>query len=160
MTKITVNHNFTMPRTVNLCYIPWQHVIRYGKTVGELASSLLNAPWRKELLVLGGDVETNPGPVYGNLPEQAPMGTTRSSSAHSGFDFSCLGTESTFTVRVSSRRARRWRKLYIMLESTASLPSLHATFVACSTQISYCKRRTLRTRPWTGLRKTLPPDVV
>ena len=30
--------------------------------VGELAHSLLTAPWRKELLILAGDVETNPGP--------------------------------------------------------------------------------------------------
>ena len=30
--------------------------------MGELAPSLLTAPWRKELLVLAGDVETNPGP--------------------------------------------------------------------------------------------------
>ena len=38
-----------------------------GGTVGELVPSLLTAPWRKELLMLGGDVETNPGPytVYG-----------------------------------------------------------------------------------------------
>ena len=33
-----------------------------GETVGELAPSLLTAPWRKELLILAGDVETNPGP--------------------------------------------------------------------------------------------------
>ena len=33
-----------------------------GGTVGELAPSLLTAPWRKELLILAGDVETNPGP--------------------------------------------------------------------------------------------------
>ena len=35
--------------------------------MGELAPSLLTAPWRKELLMLAGDVETNPGPftVYG-----------------------------------------------------------------------------------------------
>ena len=33
-----------------------------GGTVGELAPSLLTAPWRKELLMLAGDVETNPGP--------------------------------------------------------------------------------------------------
>ena len=38
-----------------------------GGTVGELVPSLLTAPWRKELLILAGDVETNPGPytVYG-----------------------------------------------------------------------------------------------
>ena len=33
-----------------------------GGTVGELAPSLLTAPWRKELLMLAGDVESNPGP--------------------------------------------------------------------------------------------------
>ena len=33
-----------------------------GETVGELVPSLLTAPWRKELLILAGDVETNPGP--------------------------------------------------------------------------------------------------
>ena len=33
-----------------------------GGTVGELVHSLLTAPWRKELLILAGDVETNPGP--------------------------------------------------------------------------------------------------
>ena len=33
-----------------------------GGTVGELAPSLLTAPWRKELLMLAGDVEANPGP--------------------------------------------------------------------------------------------------
>ena len=33
-----------------------------GRTVGELAPSLLTAPWRKELLMLAGDVESNPGP--------------------------------------------------------------------------------------------------
>ena len=33
-----------------------------GGSVGELAPSLLTAPWRKELLMLAGDVETNPGP--------------------------------------------------------------------------------------------------
>ena len=32
-----------------------------GGTVGELAPSLLTVPWRKELLILAGDVETNPG---------------------------------------------------------------------------------------------------
>ena len=33
-----------------------------GGTVGELAPSLLTAPWRKELLMLAGDIESNPGP--------------------------------------------------------------------------------------------------
>ena len=33
-----------------------------GGAVGELAPSLLTAPWRKEQLMLAGDVETNPGP--------------------------------------------------------------------------------------------------
>ena len=33
-----------------------------GGTFGELAPSLLTPPWRKELLMLAGDVETNPGP--------------------------------------------------------------------------------------------------
>ena len=33
-----------------------------GGSVGELAPSLLTAPWRKELLMLAGDVESNPGP--------------------------------------------------------------------------------------------------
>ena len=33
-----------------------------GGTVGELVPSLLIAPWRKELLMLAGDVECNPGP--------------------------------------------------------------------------------------------------
>ena len=33
-----------------------------GGTVGELVPSLLTAPWKKELLILAGDVETNPGP--------------------------------------------------------------------------------------------------
>ena len=28
----------------------------------KLAPSLLTAPWRKEVLILAGDVETNPGP--------------------------------------------------------------------------------------------------
>ena len=38
-----------------------------GGTVGELAPSLLTAPCRKELLILAGDVEANPGPftIYG-----------------------------------------------------------------------------------------------
>ena len=30
--------------------------------MGELAPSLLTAPWRKELLMLAGDIESNPGP--------------------------------------------------------------------------------------------------
>ena len=30
--------------------------------MGELVPSLLTDPWRKELLMLAGDVETNPGP--------------------------------------------------------------------------------------------------
>jgi len=35
-------------------------------TVGELAPSFLNVLQRKQLLMLAGDVETNPGPsVYG-----------------------------------------------------------------------------------------------
>ena len=33
-----------------------------GGIVEELAPSLLTAPWRKELLMLAGDVESNPGP--------------------------------------------------------------------------------------------------
>ena len=33
-----------------------------GGTVEELAPSLLTAPWRKELLMLAGDIESNPGP--------------------------------------------------------------------------------------------------
>ena len=33
-----------------------------GGTVGELAPSLLTAPWRKQLLMLAGDIESNPGP--------------------------------------------------------------------------------------------------
>ena len=33
-----------------------------GGTVGELSPSLLTAPWRKELLMLAGDIESNPGP--------------------------------------------------------------------------------------------------
>ena len=39
-----------------------------GGTVGELAPSLLTAPCRKELLMLAGDVESNPGP-YTNYGE-------------------------------------------------------------------------------------------
>ena len=30
--------------------------------MGELAPFLLPAPWRKELLMLAGDIESNPGP--------------------------------------------------------------------------------------------------
>ena len=43
-----------------------------GGTVGELVPSLLTAPWRKELLMLAGDVETNPGPFtyYGKNSRQ------------------------------------------------------------------------------------------
>ena len=33
-----------------------------GGTLVELAPSLLTAPWRKEQLMLAGDVESNPGP--------------------------------------------------------------------------------------------------
>ena len=33
-----------------------------GGTVGELAPSLLTAPWWKEELMLAGDIESNPGP--------------------------------------------------------------------------------------------------
>ena len=42
-----------------------------GGTVGELAPSLLTAPCRKELLMLAGDVESNPGP-YTNYGEYIP----------------------------------------------------------------------------------------
>ena len=33
-----------------------------GGTVGDLAPFLLTAPCKKKLLILAGDVETNPGP--------------------------------------------------------------------------------------------------
>ena len=33
-----------------------------GGTVGEQVPTLPTAPWRKEVLILAGDVETNPGP--------------------------------------------------------------------------------------------------
>ena len=42
--------------------------------MGELAPSLLTVPWRKELLMLAGDVETNPGPYtdYGKNSRALP----------------------------------------------------------------------------------------
>ena len=65
--QITLIHN--LPKIIHLMlYLsspPQECVSRGsggGRTVGELAPSLLTAPWRKELLILAGDVETNPGP--------------------------------------------------------------------------------------------------
>ena len=48
-----------------------------GGTVGELVPSLLTAPWRKELLILAGDVETNPGPFtsYGKNSRDINLGS-------------------------------------------------------------------------------------
>ena len=56
-----------------------------GGTVGELAPSLLTAPWRKELLMLAGDVETNPGPFthYGMNSWGAHGSPSRDSAAYS-----------------------------------------------------------------------------
>jgi len=36
-----------------------------GGTGGELAPSLLIAPRRRFVLIISGDIETNPGPQYG-----------------------------------------------------------------------------------------------
>ena len=91
------------------------------------------------------------------------------------------------SLRASSRLARQWRKLYRATKLTdqqlVSSPayfspprsknrlgtrltrSLVAKFpqhsvVACSTQISCCRERTLRTRLRTGVCEPLMPDVV
>ena len=58
-------NNFILPSTVVSLLSSSECVSRRsggGGTVGELAPSLLTAPWRKEILMLAGDVETNPGP--------------------------------------------------------------------------------------------------
>ena len=41
--------------------------------MGELVPSLLTAPWRKELLMLAGDVESNPGPWTGYIRKDLGM---------------------------------------------------------------------------------------
>ena len=41
--------------------------------MGELAPSLLTAPWRKELLMLAGDIESNPGPLTDYIGEDLSM---------------------------------------------------------------------------------------
>ena len=44
-----------------------------GGTVGELVPSLITAPWRKEQLMLAGDIESNPGPYYTEYGEDLYM---------------------------------------------------------------------------------------
>ena len=44
-----------------------------GGTVGELVPSLITAPWRKEQLMLAGDIESNPGPYYTEYGEDLCM---------------------------------------------------------------------------------------
>ena len=62
-------NNFILPSTFVSLLSTSECVSRGsgGGTVGELAPSLLTAPWMKELLMLAGDVESNPGPctTYG-----------------------------------------------------------------------------------------------
>ena len=41
--------------------------------MGELAPSLLTAPSRKELLMLAGDIESNPGPFTDYIGEDLCM---------------------------------------------------------------------------------------
>ena len=58
-------NNFILPSTFVSLLSSSECLSRGGGgsgTVGELTPSLLTAPWRKELLMLAGDVESNPGP--------------------------------------------------------------------------------------------------
>ena len=41
--------------------------------MGEVVPSLLTAPWRKELLMLARDVESNPGPFTGYVGKDLCM---------------------------------------------------------------------------------------
>ena len=79
--------------------------------------------------------------------------------AYPGCELNCQGVP----LRVSSRPARHWRKLYLVTKLTDY--SLVAKFpqrsvVACSMQISCCRERTLQTRPQTGVCEPSMPDVV
>ena len=96
--------------------------------------------------------------------------------AHLGREVNCYGTKWTCIVSssvirrgiVSSSVIRRGQpdsgESCIMLQS-GPIHSLIAKYprssvVACSTQISCCRGRTLRTRPWMGVCEPLMPDVV
>ena len=99
-----------------------------GGTVGELAPSLLTAPWRKELLMLAGDVETNPGPYtnYGKNTCDINLGSI---------------------TLVAGLRGHMPPLQKILLHCAHHTPHLFlrpCAFVPCSMRTSYCKRRTRR----------------
>ena len=86
--------------------------------------------------------------------------------AHLGREVSCYGTK--WTCIVSSSVIRRGQpdsgESCIVLQS-GPIHSLVVKFprssvVTCSTQISCCRERTLRTRPQMGACEPLMPDVV
>ena len=86
--------------------------------------------------------------------------------AHPGCKVRCHGTESTCIVRSSVLRRGQSdsEEKFIVLQSGPTR-SLVAKFPQCSavtgsTQISRCRGRTLRTRPWMGVCKALMPDVM
>ena len=72
-------NNFILPSTVvSLLLSSSECVSREsggGGTVGELVPSLLTAPWRKELLILAGDVESNPGPWTNYVGKNINLGS-------------------------------------------------------------------------------------
>ena len=86
--------------------------------------------------------------------------------AHPGCEVRCHGTESTCIIRSSVLRQGQpdSGEKCSVLQSVLT-HSLVAKFPQCSvvtgsTQISWCRGRMLRTRPWTGVCKALMPDVM
>jgi len=86
--------------------------------------------------------------------------------AHPGCEVSCHGTEWAYIVGSSViRRDQSDSGKSCIVSQSGPTCSLVAKFpqrlvVACSTQISCCRGRTLQTRPRTGVCEPLMPDVV
>ena len=80
--------------------------------------------------------------------------------AHPGCKVSCHGTASSVRPRFveASPTVEKAVSCYKADRLVASLPQ--RSVVACNTQISCCRGRTLRTKPRTGVCETLMPDVV
>ena len=80
--------------------------------------------------------------------------------AHPRSKVSCQGVLHRRFIRASSRPAWQWRKLQSW--PTCSLVAMfpQCSVITCSTQISCCRERTLRTRSQSGVCEPLMPDVV
>ena len=130
-------------------------IVPYLRALGSYCIALSKRPW-----ALAAQA-----PKIGGTEEVLEWFNYHRASAHPGCKLAAwvyqINLHRHF-ARASSRPTRGWIKLFCARKRFDSYPHCQPSeaFVACSMQISYCRRRTLRTRLLTGMCGTLMLDVM